>query len=225
MTKKRTEKCKKETDWNPLVSIFEKHGYKKSLQERACVDIDGNPIPWYTYPAWEYLSQLDFSRKRIFEFGCGNSSLWWASRSQEVISIESDENWYNSRLNANLPNLRMLLKQEEDYYNSILEQDGLFDVVVIDGFFRDECAKNAVKKLAPDGMIILDNSDRVSEFREYADAARFLKDANLIQIDFLGFGPLNNYTWATSLFLSKNFDFKSKSPDQPQKGIGGIKEV
>ena len=48
---------------------------ERTIDEKVCLDRNGNPIPWYTYPAIEYLSQFDYSRKTIFEFGCGNSSL------------------------------------------------------------------------------------------------------------------------------------------------------
>ena len=32
---------------------------ERSMNEKVCLDRDGNPIPWYTYPAIEYLSQFD----------------------------------------------------------------------------------------------------------------------------------------------------------------------
>ena len=61
---------------------------ERSMNEKVCLDRDGNPIPWYTYPAIEYLSQFDYSQKKIFEFGTGYSSMYWAKRAQKVISIE-----------------------------------------------------------------------------------------------------------------------------------------
>jgi hypothetical protein len=30
----------------------------------------------------------------------------------------------------------------------------------------------------------------------------------MIQVDFFGFGPINDYTWTTSIFFSRDFDFK-----------------
>ena len=44
---------------------------ERSIDEKLCLDKEGNPIPWYTYPAIEYLSQFDYQDKKIFEFGCG----------------------------------------------------------------------------------------------------------------------------------------------------------
>ena len=68
---------------------------ERSIDEKVCIDKDGNPIPWYTYPAIEYLSQFDYSQKEIFEFGCGYSSMFWANRAKKVTSIEDNINWFS----------------------------------------------------------------------------------------------------------------------------------
>jgi hypothetical protein len=67
------------------------HGYGHAASSRAQVPIDGdgNPTPWYTYPAIAYLSQLDFSERIVFEYGSGNSTLWRGARSKRVVSVES----------------------------------------------------------------------------------------------------------------------------------------
>ena len=43
----------------------EEFAIQKSIDEKVCEDRDGNPIPWYTYPAIEYLSQFDYHDKKI----------------------------------------------------------------------------------------------------------------------------------------------------------------
>jgi hypothetical protein len=46
-------------------------------------------------------------------------------------------------------------------------------------------------------MLILDNSDW------YPNSVSFLQgELGWIQADFHGFGPINNYTWTTSVFLN-----------------------
>ena len=52
------------------------YGFFKSVLRRASIDRRGLPIPWYTYPAIDFLVQIDFSDKTVFEYGCGNSTLW-----------------------------------------------------------------------------------------------------------------------------------------------------
>ena len=68
------------------------YGHFLSTIQYSSVDKDNNPIPWYTYPAIEYLKQLDFSEKSIFEYGSGNSTIFWSKVAKSVISVENDEN-------------------------------------------------------------------------------------------------------------------------------------
>ena len=195
----------------------------KTISNWECVDRKGNEIGWYTYPAIEYLNNLDFSQKSIFEYGSGNSSIFWAKKSKNIISIEHDEKWFN-KVKSNLrENQTLLLKTNEGYENSISEENKNFDVVVIDGIRRVECSKVIQGRLNKDSdegfMIILDNSER------YKDTSRYLREEfGLIEVDFHGFGPINGYTWTTSIFLSRNFNFKPNNGIQPHFPISGIME-
>lgn len=197
---------------------------ERSIDEKICVDRDGHPIPWYTYPAIEYLSQFDYANKKIFEFGCGYSSLFWAERAERVTSIEDNLKWFDKwQQEFHHPKLEILWRDEgEIYENAIFEADCVYDVIVVDGKRRAECAAAAVEKLAPGGMIILDDSDRINTSEEYIKAVGSLKKAELIQVDFYGFCPMNCYTKTTSLFLSRDFNFESKFPVQPINGIGNL---
>lgn len=197
---------------------------ERSMNEKVCVDRDGNPIPWYTYPAIEYLSQFDYSTKQVFEFGTGNSSMYWAKRAKKVISIEDKPEWYKKfAAEFAAPNWQMRYCDEKQGYEDTILADGeKYDVIVIDGKRRAECADNAVKALASGGMIILDDSDRVNTSLEYVNAIKILRTAGLLQVDFYGFCPMNNYTKATSIFFSRNFDFTSQYTVQPINGLGNI---
>ncbi len=197
---------------------------ERSIDEKVCIDKDGNPIPWYTYPAIEYLSQFDYEDKEIFEFGCGYSSMFWANRAKKVTSIEDNINWFSKWQNEfKHPKLDIRWRDEgEGYYNAIYEDKKKYDVIIIDGKRRADCARVALDCLADDGMIILDDSDRINTSKEYIDAVNELKKGNLIQVDFYGFCPMNNYTKTTSLFLSRNFDFKSLYVVQPINGLGNL---
>ena len=63
-------------------------GQYKTMYRWDCVDRFNRPIPWYTYPAIEYIKQLDFSDKTVFEYGSGNSTLFWAQRCKKLVSVE-----------------------------------------------------------------------------------------------------------------------------------------
>src|SRR5574344_748693 len=124
----------------------EEFGIEKSIDEKLCQDKDGNPLPWYTYPAIEYLSQFDYKDKKIFEYGCGFSSLFWAERAEKVISIEDNPKWFEKwQAELKAPNLHIFWRDEgEIYENAIFETDENYDVIVIDGKRREKCAETAV---------------------------------------------------------------------------------
>jgi hypothetical protein len=67
-------------------------GWDRSLTSGP-VDAEGKPLAWITYPALEVLKQIVNPSFRVFEFGCGNSSLWWAARAAKVVSVDHNENW------------------------------------------------------------------------------------------------------------------------------------
>jgi hypothetical protein len=77
----------------------------------------------------------------------------------------------------------------------------------------------ARKRLAPGGMIILDNADW------FVETAKFLRSSDLIEVDMSGFSPINHYTLTTSFFLSRDFNIKSAHDHQPIPGIGAIKYI
>jgi hypothetical protein len=197
---------------------------ERTIDEKICVDKDGNPIPWYTYPAIEYLSQFDYRDKEIFEYGCGNSSMFGAERAKKVTSIEDNLKWFDKwQQEFSHPKLDIRWRDEgEIYENAIFEDNKKYDVIIVDGKRRAECALAAVKALAQGGMIILDDSDRINTSQEYVKAVAALQQADLIQIDFYGFCPMNNYTKTTSLFLSRDFRFESQYKVQPINGLGNL---
>ena len=202
----------------------EEFAMEKSIDEKVCLDRDGNPIPWYTYPAIEYLSQFDYSNKKILEFGCGYSSLFWARRAEKVVSIEDDLNWFERwKKEFNEPNLDIRWRDEgEIYEHAAFEDKEKFDVIVVDGKRRWQCAEVAVKVLQDGGFIILDDSDRINTSQEYVKAVEILRQADLLQVDFYGFCPMNNYTKTTSVFFKRNFNFESLYKVQPINGWGNL---
>ena len=156
---------------------------ERTIDEKICVDRDGKPLPWYTYPAIEYLSQFDYTQKKVFEFGCGNSSLFWAERAASVTSIEDNPKWFEKwQQEFHHPRLDVRWRDEGEIYEKAIFEDGLkYDVIVVDGKRRAECAAAATKALAAGGVIILDDSDRINTSQEYVKAAGCLQEAGLIQ--------------------------------------------
>ena len=55
--------------------LARRYGQFETMKKWSCLDREGRPIPWYTYPAIEYLASLDLSGMKVLEYGSGNSSL------------------------------------------------------------------------------------------------------------------------------------------------------
>ena len=186
---------------NFKILAFE-YGQWRTIKNWECVDKNGNPIRWFTYPAIEYLNHLDLSSFSVFEFGSGYSTLFWIDKVREVVSIEHDRSWYTliSEKLKNHENIKFYLFEEKaDYISSLAFQKRRFDIYVIDGRWRGECAIVVVNNIKQYGgsVIIFDNSDWYPNTVEY-----LRKELGWIEVDFHGFGPINKYTWTTTMFVN-----------------------
>jgi len=188
-------------------------GNFRSVREKMAVDKHGQPLPWYTYPAIEFLRQIDFTNKEVFEFGSGNSTLFWSQRAKSVTSVEHDPEWFDlvhSR-SSMLANVSIVLRVEKEAYVNEIRRHFGFDVVVIDGLCRLTCVRESLRALRPGGIIILDNSDVCPK------SSRHLRQSDLIQVSMTGFGPGIPTVWTTSIFLHRGFSMPQIS-DLQQNG-------
>ncbi len=185
-------------------------GYGKAVFRGESVDRNENAIPWFTYPCVEYLKQLDLRDKSVFEWGSGNSTLFLANRCKDVTSVENNTDYFQKNKARLKNNAKLLLKTKlDEYVHAIAECNKAFDIIIIDGQERFACAQLAIKYVSHDGIVILDNSS------QYYKTAGFLRDQDLIQVDFSGFGPLCDYTWVTSLFFQRTAKLRSLDENQP----------
>lgn len=163
-------------------------GWFRSFREKAPVDAAGNPLPWITYPALEFLRHRVLGDMSVFEYGCGASTLWWAARVTEVVSVEHDRGWYEKVVSCapgNVTVTHVPLDYGGAYAGKIAEHVQRFDIVVLDGRDRVNCSRNSLASLKDGGVIIWDNSDR----EEYEEGFRFLFDHGFRKIEFVGFAP------------------------------------
>ena len=180
-------------------SAIIKSGWSKSRTLGLPVDAEGMALPWYTYPAIRFLETRLPSGLSVFEYGMGNSTLWWSKRATFVESCEHDEKWFNC-IKGNLPaNVLAHLHpvNSNSYINALAEANHKVDILVIDGRRRVSCARTATQVLTTQSVIIWDNSDR----EYYEPGFKELLDHGFTgRIDFWGMGPINLYEWCTSIF-------------------------
>jgi hypothetical protein len=197
-------------------NLLVKQGLYRTMSTGRPVRPDDSPLPWFTYAAIGYLEQLDLASASIFEYGSGNSTLWWQDRVKFVRSVEHDPEWHD-HLRAKVgPNVDYRLTADPDAYVNALEGD-FYDIIVIDGEHRPRCVPQAIEHLRPGGFVVFDNADW------FPTCAEELRRADLIEVDFAGFGPINAYTSVTSLFLHPDFRpvAASAMPRVPSGGMTG----
>jgi hypothetical protein len=170
-------------------------GWHASIQRGASVDVTGSPLPWYTYACIEWLERRLRPSDIAFEFGTGFSTLWYSGRVDRVVAVDHDPDWF-ARLEPVIPgnvDLRLCSSQGDEVgsMDSGLEASEYlaaigefpaewFDIVVVDGQERIACAAAALNHLKPDGLLVLDNSDRPA----YRAAIEHLHGNGLGRIDF-----------------------------------------
>ena len=173
-------------------------GWPRSARLGEPVDARGMPIPWMTYPAVAFLEPRLKSSFRVFEYGSGNSTFWWAARVARVDSCEHDSAWI-ARLQQRLPGnvrLRHVPLENGQYGTAVIEARGPFDLVVIDGRDRVNCAQNSVSVLGTHGVIVWDDTYR----QEYEPGYESLRQAGFRRLDFHGLAPIMPNTSCTSIF-------------------------
>lgn len=50
-------------------------------------------LPWMTYDAIAFLEEITSEENNVFEWGSGGSTIFFAARCKQVISVEHDKEW------------------------------------------------------------------------------------------------------------------------------------
>ena len=178
---------------------LEASGWLNSRRLKMPVDAEERPLPWWTYPIIDFLARRVRPDMRVFEFGSGNSTLWWASRVEHVTAVEHHPRWAVRMAQAVPDNVSLLhvpLEPDGDYCRTSQRTGGRFDIVVVDGRDRVNCARECLGSLKEDGVIVWDDSQR----RRYRPGFRFLGRRGFRQLEFHGHGPMDTLPWETSVF-------------------------
>jgi hypothetical protein len=178
---------------------FQTTGWLNSVLKGRPVDANDNPIPWFTYPAIDFLESIIDPIWSIFEWGSGNSTKWWAKKCALVMAVESNPAWH-AEVSRSLPqNAKVILAEDQDSYTQAIRQtsESVFDIVVIDGEHRNQCVLMCLDAISDEGIVVFDNSDRQS----YNEGIQCLLDAGFFRIDFWGLIPSYAYRNCTSIFF------------------------
>lgn len=174
-------------------------GWFESFKSGEPVNVDLKPIPWFTYSAIEFISDRLTKKLIVFEFGSGNSTLFFSERVSHIISVEHNRDWYENISKKCPPNSKILLrgsKNSDEYINPLQMSNQNYDIIIVDGIYRNECLMESVKHLSESGVIILDDSERV----DYAEGIKYLLDSGFKRLDFSGIAPGIFFRKCTTIF-------------------------
>jgi len=141
-------------------SLFDRYltesGWVESAAEKMPLRA-GEPVPWYTYSAIAFLEAIVEPHFRVFEFGAGNSTLYWEKRVREVVSVEHDPVFVaylrsNSMGKAKITLLNECGKLDKNYIDETVSEA-----------FPDSCNKvDIAEQIREEGY--LEYGDALSEF-------------------------------------------------------------
>jgi hypothetical protein len=173
-------------------------GWTNSIITGSTVDKLGDPLPWLTYPFISFIAERLNFKQRIFEFGCGNSTLYYAKKVAKVDCVESSKDWYEYVTKESPDNVKITWCDfpGETYSRSAFINKEEYDIIIIDGKDRVNCCFNCLAALSAKGVIILDDAER----SEYEDGIAFLSGEKFRRLDFWGTAPMINYLKCTTVF-------------------------
>lgn len=181
-----------------LNSQLKEDGWFNSFYKKESVDKNSNPIPWYSYSFIKFLEPRFKKEFRVFEYGSGNSTLWFSKYVKAVKAVEHDKNWYE-KVRAKLPSNAELVYREienKNYAKEVSTSNYKYDIVIIDGVDRNNCVYESINSLSQSGVIIFDNSER----KDYKESIKYLFSKGFKEINFMGMCPVTPINTCTSVF-------------------------
>ncbi|MEY2943275.1 MAG: hypothetical protein RLY97_1289 [Pseudomonadota bacterium] len=159
-------------------------------------------VPWISYDGRKVMFKHLTKNSRVLEFGSGRSTMWLCRHAGYVVSVEENEGWYNMISSQIMQNTNVeyhFANTKEEYIAAA--GDTQYDLILVDGRWRDTCTDFAMQHLAPGGAIYLDNADKsVNEYdgsipRARQDILDFAAKHNMPIRQFIDCGPRLIYTF------------------------------
>lgn len=142
--------------------LYEKK-WSRSFHAKRALDKDGKAIPWLSYPFLHFFEPRINNEMSAFEFGSGNSTLWFQDRVKTVTSVEHHKGWFNEMSAKVKANVSLVFQEDSidgDYAKEVTKAGVKYDLILVDANDRFNCARYALQALKADGVIILDNAER-----------------------------------------------------------------
>jgi len=180
-------------------SMLKKWGFPQTVKSGLSCRLDGSAIPWMNYNVVDFLDGRLSKDMHVFEYGSGQSTLYFSERVATVTSLERNKEWYDRAVQVAPANVTMLFsdhKIDSEYAAVIQAQQKSYNLVLVDAKGRVEAVDAAVKCLTADGVILLDDS-HFSGLEEIYPRMRALGFRDL---DFMGLKSGKATEYRTTVF-------------------------
>jgi predicted O-methyltransferase YrrM len=192
----------------PLLQLYlegdiRHNGWMRSFQTKRSENAAGQPIPWYTYPAIDFLHEKLNNSHRIFEYGCGGSTRWLAQRCGHITAVEDHPQWYqyaSQNMPANVTIHLQTLDNQHSYENTPNNSKQKYDIIIVDGKQRNSCIAHSISALAEGGVLILDDSFR----SQYQPSFDLLQQQGYRKLNFWGMTAIVATKSCTTIFYKPN---------------------
>jgi len=169
-----------------------------------------NGEPWIVPSSLDHLKTIIQPKWKVFEWGAGGSTIFFAKHCRFVVSIEHNIEWIDrvykmiNRLNA--PRHKIVLQwwpgaedAFDSYAKAIMPYHDL-DLIYIDGeaSSRGHCLNLALSRVRPGGYLLLDNSDWLK--RDLGDE---WERTDYVAKDLTWVGQSGTFNWWTSIVRRK----------------------
>jgi hypothetical protein len=150
------------------------HWIEASLGRKTPLEMG---LPYLAWPCIDFLRKFCQPDSRVFEYGGGGSTIFFANLGCHVTTIEGNTDWVCAIRDRLLParhrvEIRHVSTDEEhcSEYAHQVHDGGPWDLILVDGAFRLDCLREAKSELTDGGVLILDNADEP----QYAEAPLLL---------------------------------------------------
>lgn len=114
---------------------------------------------------------LNLKPKKVLEWGSGFSSLYFPSFLDEKsswLSIESNEDWARSISEMNNNRSVEIKRASQESYVDEANSQGQFDLIIIDGLFRQLCLERSGRLLSERSFVFIHDANR-KEYHSHLD--------------------------------------------------------
>lgn len=145
-------------------------------------------MPWYSIPTLQWLKTQPVKEWYVFEYGAGYSTIWYRANVKSVLTVDHQESWAKAMGALHAPDKEEYIRIFAAFSNS------KFDLIVVDGEWREECTFHAKGFVKPGGYIIWDN------YGQEGFVSPDVIDSILVGWEKTVYRQPNHSSWSTAVF-------------------------